>query len=179
MKKQHPAVKRLFTKSSDLEEVELGVQEAYEDPEVRVEAAGVFPAARLAEAAGLRVRALVTRFADGGEPWVQWSVEVPEAVEDQIAAVAWTTSDGKLDYSATRSTRHEGWQLTSWGTDGAPWGHRDLARLEAAFNTGPMSPGVPLGQLSEIVMTDGRTLQRDRAANTSRTARLAKRLANP
>jgi hypothetical protein len=169
----------------------MSVAEAYADPVVRRSVeddpfrsgpSTVFEAAKLAQDAGLDVEAEVTWW-DPDEASVSWSVTVPAGVEDRILALAWTDSEGKLDYTATRSTRPGvAWQLTSWAADGGPWGHVDLSSLQDAFDTGIQASGVPIDRLAQVILTDGSILVREGLAPIAvnpRAKRLARRLANP
>lgn len=151
------------------------VRKAVEDAPFRNGPSTTFEAARLAQRAGLKVQAEVIWLDD--EPIVSWSVTVPPKVEGKIAAMSWIDSEGNLDYTATRSTRPGvGWQLTSWARDGDPWGHSDLSTLADAFDTRPMSAGVSMDGLAQVVMKDGRILDRGSLSNpTAREVRKALR----
>lgn len=149
----------------DIKDYSLSVEEAYDDPAVRRElednAPHTFAAARLAERAGLEVRAEVTSFGPGEDPWARWEVNVPKAAAKRIAAAAWVDSEGNLDYTLTPSVDGTHWRLTSWARDGAPFGHRELPEVEDAFDYGPMASGERLDNLAQIVLRDGTVLVRE------------------
>lgn len=149
----------------DIQDYSLTVEEAYADPMVRAEleygAPQTFAAARLAERAGLDVRAEVTSFGPGETPFARWEVTVPPAVAKQIAAAVWSDSEGHLGYTLTPSVDGTHWRLTSWARDGGPWGHRELPEVEDAFAWGVRDSGVPIDGLAQIVLRDGTVLVRE------------------
>jgi hypothetical protein len=115
---------------------------------------------RLAEAAGMGVE-LEAHIWDGGETYTRWIVAVPPELGDDLLAMVWDYPDGEMEYTLTRSMRHpDAWQLTTWGTDGLPWGHTDIFGPTIAFDTGPMDSGVPLVGLRQIMFRDGRVMVR-------------------
>lgn len=136
-------------------QADRAVREAVEDDDPRT-----FPAAKLAEDAGFSVQVKVQEW-DNGEIFTIWKVSVPSDLNKQLEALAWDGKEGEMEYTLTRSTRHPGWQLTSWMRDGSPWGHRDLEDdASEAFDTGPMASGVPLTGLTQVVYRDGTVLVR-------------------
>ena len=97
------------------------------------------------------------------EASVHWRVSVPPDLEDKIAAIVWDFDGHPIEKTATRSTRHGGWQLTVWTQRGEPWGHTDhdsLADLLAEVE----DRGTPIGRLKQVTFTDGRVLVREGAS---------------
>jgi hypothetical protein len=138
--------------------------QAYADPAVRAaiedDDARTFAAAKLAEDAGFSVQVEVQEW-DNGEIFTTWQVSVSADLNRKLAALVWDGKEGDMEYTLTRSTRHPGWQLTSWTREGSPWGHRDLEDdASEAFDTGHAASGVPLNGLVQVVFRDGRVLVR-------------------
>jgi hypothetical protein len=144
--------------------VGLTTRQAYADRAVRraieSEDSRTFAAAKLAEDAGFVVGVRVQEW-DNGDIYTIWQVSVPPDVERSIAALVWDGKEGDMEYTLTRSTRHPGWQLTSWARDGGPWGHVDIeGPIGDAFDTDPMASGVSLSGLLQVVFRDGTILVR-------------------
>jgi hypothetical protein len=157
----------------------LSPDEAYDDRLVRdaVETGDSrsFAAARLAEKAGFNMEASVCEWWSSSAQkkrdniFVMWKVLPSGTLDKRIIAMVWDHPDGGIEYTLTRSTTHPGWQLTTWGTDGTPWGHRDIeGDIAEAFDTSPMASGVPLVGLARVVFSDGKTLVREGAAQNPR-----------
>ena len=143
----------------------LTVPQAEADPEIRAalnEDPRTLGAASLAQEAGFGVE-LEAQEWDNGELFFRWHVTGTRDLDAGLMALVWDAPDGQLEYTLTRSTRHPGWQLTSWATDGFPWGHRDLSYATEAFDTDVMASGVPLKGLVQVIFADGRVLVREGA----------------
>lgn len=122
-----------------------------------------FAAARLAREAGFAVELKAQEW-DNGEIFGIWDVTVPPEVGRDLRAMVWDSSAGVMEYTLTRSTRHPGWQLTTFSVDGEPWSHADLYdSASEAFDTAPTASGVPLAGLHQVVFRDGRVLVREGA----------------
>ena len=140
----------------------LTLEEAMEDEDVAaaIGSRGI-ASAELAQEAGFDVRVRVQLW-DNGEVDTGWKVDVPEGLEGNLEALVWDYPDNKMAYTLTRSTRHSGWQLTSWLADGAPWGHVEIeGDLEDAFDVDPCASGQSLSGLVQVILRDGRVLMRE------------------
>jgi len=94
---------------------------------------------------------------DEGQVFAVWKVRVPDYVADEIALVIWDNPKTRqpVDYMLHKSTRHDGWQLTSYASDGLPWGHSEIYEFDDAFKSGPMDVGQSVGGVVQVVMKDG------------------------
>jgi len=139
----------------------LTVEDAEVDEAIREEIGDVgLAAGRLAEDAGFNVLVRAQLW-DNGEIDTGWRVSAPEGLGDDLEALVWVGPEGHLDYTLTRSTRHPGWQLTTWARDGGPWGHADImGDVADAFDTGAMASGQSLSGLAQVILKDGRVLVR-------------------
>ena len=153
--------------AADLEDPELTLAQVEADPKLLADIEADdplhLPSARLAREAGFEVRARPVGFK--GEFWgVTWLVKVPPDVERQLHGLVWSDRDMPMSFTLTRSTRHPGWQLTSWARDGGPWGHREIyGSASDAFDADPMASGQSLRGLAQVVFRDGRVLVREGA----------------
>jgi len=121
-----------------------------------------FAEAELADRAGFNVTLDLVEF-EPGEAQGLWRIDVPPEVEQWLLAMAWTDDEGRLDYTLTRSTRHPGWQLTSWMPSGEPWGHHDFETVDDALDTGVLAGGKGLRGLAQVMFSDGTVMVRQGA----------------